>query len=75
MVGKSKEKGNESEAAAKGAEGSSADDASVDPLEVAIAQMRAMGFDDDNGWLVQLLKSKNYDISKVLDAIHFEGNK
>lgn len=75
MVDKSKEKANETEATAKGAEGSSADDAPVDPLEVAIAQMQAMGFEDDSGWLVQLLKSKNYDISKVLDAIHFEGNK
>ena len=37
--------------------------------------MRAMGFEDDNGWLAQLLKSKDFDISKVLDAIHFEGKK
>lgn len=56
------------------ATGSTADEADPsDPLEVAIAKMHAMGFDDDSGWLSQLIKAKGYDISKVLDAMHFEG--
>jgi hypothetical protein len=46
-----------------------------DPLEIAIAQMRAMGFQDENGWLSQLIVAKEYDIGKVLDAIQFEGKK
>lgn len=56
-------------------EGNATDE--VDPLEVAIAQMRAMGFDDESGtgWLAQLLKAKNYDIGKVLDAIHYNSGK
>lgn len=53
---------------------STADEAGPsDPLEEAIAKMRAMGFDDDSGWLSQLIKAKGYDISRVLDAMHFEG--
>ena len=43
----------------------------TDPLQVAIAKMRAMGF-DDSGWLSQLIKAKDYDLNKVLDAIQFE---
>ena len=58
-----------------GAAGEAAPEEVVDPLEVAIAQMRAMGFEDDSGtgWLSQLIKAKNYDIGKVLDAIHYDG--
>ncbi|XP_071951577.1 sequestosome-1-like [Antedon mediterranea] len=41
-----------------------------DPRQAqALAQMKAMGFDDEGGWLSQLLKAKNYDIGRVLDAI------
>merc|ERR1712018_415041 len=35
----------------------------------ALAQMRAMGFSDDGGWLSNLLKAKSGDVGKVLDAI------
>lgn len=42
-----------------------------DPLEVAIAQMKAMGFEDHDGWLSQLIVSKEYDIGKVLDAMQY----
>ena len=57
-----------------GASGSVADEANTcDPLEEAIAKMRAMGFEDDSGWLSHLIKAKGYDISRVLDAMQFEG--
>lgn len=46
----------------------------TDPLEEAIAKMRAMGFEDDSGWLKQLITAKGFDLNKVLDAIQFEGN-
>lgn len=45
----------------------------TNPLEVAIAKMRAMGFEDDSGWLSHLIKAKGYDLNKVLDAMQFEG--
>merc|ERR1712018_556076 len=35
----------------------------------ALAQMKAMGFSDDGGWLSNLLKAKGGDVGKVLDAI------
>merc|ERR1712198_114312 len=35
----------------------------------ALAQMKAMGFSDDGGWLSSLLKAKSGDVGKVLDAI------
>merc|ERR1712018_721402 len=35
----------------------------------ALAQMKAMGFSDDGGWLSNLLKTKSGDVGKVLDAI------
>jgi len=39
-------------------------------LEKAIKQMEAMGFDNDGGWLRQLLISKDLSIGKVLDALN-----
>lgn len=39
-------------------------------LEKAIRQMEAMGFDNDGGWLRQLLISKDLSIGKVLDALN-----
>jgi len=56
-----------------GASGTVADEEPTDPLEVAIAKMRAMGFEDDSGWLKQLITAKEYDLNKVLDAMQFEG--
>jgi len=56
-----------------GASGTVADEDLTDPLEVAIAKMRAMGFEDDSGWLKQLITAKGYDLNKVLDAMQFEG--
>ncbi|XP_078684809.1 sequestosome-1-like isoform X2 [Branchiostoma floridae x Branchiostoma belcheri] len=44
-------------------------------LAEAIAQMEAMGFRDDNGWLSSLLVAKNYDIAQVLDSLYPSGRK
>lgn len=58
----------------EGASGTSGDEPDpTNPLEVAIAKMRAMGFEDDSGWMSQLIKAKGYDLNKVLDAIQFDG--
>lgn len=39
-------------------------------LEKAIKQMESMGFDNEGGWLRQLLISKDLSIGKVLDALN-----
>ena len=57
----------------EGASGTVDEEVPTDPLEVAIAKMRAMGFEDDSGWLRQLIHAKDYDLNKVLDAMQFEG--
>ena len=56
-----------------GASGTVDEEVPSDPLEVAIAKMHAMGFEDDSGWLRQLITTKGYDLNKVLDAMQFEG--
>lgn len=58
-----------------GVSGTAADEGPTDPLEEAIAKMRAMGFEDDSGWLKQLITAKGFDLNKVLDAMHFEGKQ
>jgi len=45
------------------------DDAEDPKVADALAQMKAMGFSDDGGWLSNLLKAKSGDVGKVLDAI------
>merc|ERR1712130_1054362 len=45
------------------------DDAEDPKVAGALAQMKAMGFSDDGGWLSSLLKAKSGDVGKVLDAI------
>lgn len=57
----------------EGASGTVDEEVPTDPLEVAIAKMHAMGFEDDSGWLRQLIHAKGYDLNKVLDAMQFEG--
>lgn len=57
----------------EGASGTVDEEVPSDPLEEAIAKMRAMGFEDDSGWLRQLITTKGYDLNKVLDAMQFEG--
>lgn len=38
-------------------------------LNEAIKQMEGMGFQNDNGWLNQLLIAKDFDIGKVIDTL------
>lgn len=35
-----------------------------------MSQLRGMGFDNDGGWLTELVRAKGGDIEKVLDALH-----
>ncbi|XP_028418142.1 sequestosome-1-like [Dendronephthya gigantea] len=46
-----------------------------DRLANALSYMKGMGFDDEGGWLTQLLKAKDFDINKVLDAIQHPEKK
>jgi len=39
-------------------------------LDKALRQMESMGFDNDGGWLSQLLVSKDLSIGRVLDALN-----
>lgn len=39
-------------------------------LEQTLTQLRSMGYEDEGGWLTELVKAKGGDISKVLDALH-----
>merc|ERR1712198_372655 len=48
---------------------SNQDDAEDPKVAGALAQMKAMGFSDDGGWLSSLLKAKSGDVGKVLNAI------
>lgn len=32
--------------------------------------MRSMGYQDEEGWLKELVKAKGGDLAKVLDALH-----
>ena len=42
----------------------------LDPIEAALSQLQGMGFDNEGGWLTELIKAKGGDIGKVLDALH-----
>lgn len=35
-----------------------------------VEQLKGMGFDNDGGWLTELVKAKDNDIHKVLDALN-----
>ena len=45
------------------------EDAYERKLAEALHHMESMGFDNDNGWLKQLLISKDLDIGRVVDAL------
>jgi hypothetical protein len=40
-------------------------------VATALNYMRAMGYEDEGGWLTHLLEAKNGDINRALDAIKF----
>lgn len=40
------------------------------PWLAVVEQLKGMGFDNDGGWLTELVKAKNSDIHKVLDALN-----
>lgn len=39
-------------------------------IEQTLAQLKSMGYQDEGGWLTELVKAKGGDIGKVLDALH-----
>lgn len=39
-------------------------------IEEALAQLRSMGYHDEGGWLMELVRAKSGDVTKVLDALH-----
>lgn len=39
-------------------------------LEEALAQLQSMGYEDEGGWLMELIRAKGGDVAKVLDALH-----
>ena len=43
-------------------------------LDEAIRQMEGMGFNNDNGWLSQLLIAKDFDIGRVIDTLQLKEN-
>jgi len=64
------QEGKEDIESVKSAEKMSEQNDAEDPgVAGALAQMKAMGFSDDGGWLSNLLKAKSGDVGKVLDAI------
>ena len=39
-------------------------------VDEALAHLRSMGYQDEGGWLKELVQSKGGDVTKVLDALH-----
>ena len=39
-------------------------------LDVALKQMEAMGFDNEGGWLSQLLIAKQLNVAAVIEALN-----
>ena len=38
-------------------------------VQIALAQLKSMGYEDVGGWLTELIRAKEGDVSKVLDAL------
>ena len=39
-------------------------------VQIALQQLRSMGYEDEGGWLRELVIAKEGDITKILDALH-----
>lgn len=43
-----------------------------DPIDAVTQQLQSMGFDDEGGWLTELVRARGGDIDKVLETLHWE---
>ncbi|KAL5459847.1 hypothetical protein EMCRGX_G033230 [Ephydatia muelleri] len=41
-----------------------------DQIQIAVAQLRSMGYEDEGGWLTELVKAKKGNVEHVLEALH-----
>ena len=43
-----------------------------DQIQIAVAQLRSMGYmyEDEGGWLTELVKAKKGNVERVLEALH-----
>ena len=41
-----------------------------DQIQIAVAQLMSMGYEDEGGWLTELVKAKKRNIERVLEALH-----
>ena len=39
-------------------------------LNAVLEQLKGMGFEDEGGWLTELIRAKEGDLQKILDALH-----
>ncbi len=44
-------------------------------MQIALAQLSSMGYEDEGGWLTELVRAKGGDVAKVLDALHPTGDE
>lgn len=45
---------------------------SDDDVAKVTDQLKSMGFDDEGGWLSELVRSRGADVDKVLEVLHWE---
>ncbi|KAL5459828.1 hypothetical protein EMCRGX_G033210 [Ephydatia muelleri] len=48
----------------------SASDIDEDQIQIAVAQLRSMGYEEEGGWLTELVKAKKGNVEHVLEALH-----
>ena len=41
-----------------------------DQIQIAVAQLRSMGYEDEGGWLTELVKANKGNVERVLEALH-----